>query len=226
MPEESQSPRNARAGAIIAFRQTPEHRAALDVLETASRPGRYHDRGDPSPVYASSTPQAAMAELARHAERGALVFATDDVRRLSTLELPSAPILDLVDPAIREAEEITYQQLVGDDLGATRALARRVRERGDVVGLRAPSAAVEGAITYVIFHEHLQQLILRTEEIVTIRGYVESGASAAQEESPGTRPLDSPQAATVAAHEQDEMGHARQIRFPPGSRYTLTSKAM
>jgi hypothetical protein len=169
-----------RAGAIapVAFRQTPENRSAFDLPDQAVRPGRYHDRGEPSPLYASSTPDAAMAELARQAERGALEFAIDDVRRLSTLELPAGPMLDLMEPAIRYAERVTYDQLIGDDLGTTRALAKRVRERGGFVGLRAPSAALEGAITYVIFHDRLSLVVIRAEEVVSIRKYLKGHEAA------------------------------------------------
>jgi hypothetical protein len=79
---------DAYSVSTLAFRQTPEHRAALDLPVHARRPGRYHDRGDHSPLYASSSPEAAMAEFLRQVAKGELSFAPEDVRRLSTLELP------------------------------------------------------------------------------------------------------------------------------------------
>jgi hypothetical protein len=77
---------NVYSVSTLAYRQTPEHRAALELPQHARRPGRYHDRGDPSPLYASSTPEAAMSEFLRQVARGDLTFAPDDVRRLSTAQ--------------------------------------------------------------------------------------------------------------------------------------------
>jgi len=159
---------------MLAFRQTPEHRAALELPVHARRPGRYHDRGDPSPLYASSSPEAAMAEFLRQVARGELSFAPDDVRRLSTLELPADRLLDLMDPEVCSAEGVTYDQLVGDDTRVTRALAQRTIATGRVIGLRAPSAATEGAITFVIFHQHLQQVVLTKEHTVRIVDYLDA----------------------------------------------------
>jgi RES domain-containing protein len=155
-----------------AFRQTPEHRAALELPLNARRPGRYHDRGDPSPLYASSTPEAAMSEFLRQVARG-LSFTPEDVRRLSTLELPAGRLLDLMDPEVCSSEGVTYDQLVGDDTTITRALAQRTSATGTAIGLRAPSAAMEGAITFVIFRQHLQQVVLTEERTVRIIDYLD-----------------------------------------------------
>jgi hypothetical protein len=43
----------------------------------------------------SSSPDAAIAELLRQVAREELSFAADDVRRLSTLELPAGPMLEM-----------------------------------------------------------------------------------------------------------------------------------
>ncbi len=99
---------NVYSVSTLAFRQTSEHRAALELPVHARRPGRYHDRGDPSPLYASSSP-----------------------------------------------------------------LAQRTSATGTVMGLRAPSAATEGAITFVIFHQHLQQVVLTEEYTVRIVDYLD-----------------------------------------------------
>jgi hypothetical protein len=164
---------NVYSISTLAFRQTPEHRAALDLPLHARRPGRYHDRGDPSPLYASSSPEAAMAEFLRQVAKGELSFAPEDVRRLSTLELPQERLLDLLDPAVCSDEGVTYDQLVGDDTSITRALAQRTSAKGTVIGLRAPSAAMQGAITFVIFCAHLQQVVLTEERTVRIVDYLD-----------------------------------------------------
>jgi RES domain len=164
---------NVYSVSTLAFRQTPEHRAALELPVHARRPGRYHDRGDPSPLYASSTPEAAMSEFLRQVARGDLTFAPDDVRRLSTLELPAGRLLDLMDPGVCSNEGVTYDQLVGEDTSITRALAQRMSASGTVIGLRAPSAATEDAITFVIFHQHLQQVVLTEEHTVRIIDYLD-----------------------------------------------------
>lgn len=163
---------NVYSVSTLAYRQTPEHRAALELPQHAHRPGRYHDRGDPSPLYASSTPEAAMSEFLRQVERGDLTFTADDVRRLSTLKLPADRLLDLMDPDVCSTEGVTYDQLVGDDTSITRALAQRTSARETVIGLRAPSAALEGAITFVIFGQHLQQVVLTDERTVRIVDYL------------------------------------------------------
>jgi hypothetical protein len=156
-----------------AFRQTPKHRAALELPSHARRPGRYHDRGDPSPLYASSTPEAAMSEFLRQVARGDLSFTAEDVRRLSTLELPAGRLLDLMDPGACSNEGVTYDQLVGEDTSITRALAQRTSATGTMMGLRAPSAATEGAITFVIFHQYLEQVVLTEERTVRIIDYLD-----------------------------------------------------
>jgi RES domain-containing protein len=164
---------NVYSVSTLAYRQTPEHRAALELPQHARRPGRYHDRGDPSPLYASSTPEAAMSEFLRQVARGDLTFVPDDVRRLSTLELPTDRLLDLMDPEVCSAEGITYAQLIGEDTSITRALAQRMTTKGTVIGLRAPSAALRGAITFVIFGRHLEQVVLREEHTVRIVDYLD-----------------------------------------------------
>jgi RES domain-containing protein len=167
---------NVYSVSTLAYRQTPEHRAALELPRHARRPGRYHDRGDLSPLYASSTPAAAMSEFLRQVARGDLSFSADDARRLSTLELPSDRLLDLMDPEVCSTEGVTYDQLVGEDTGITRALAQRTSAKGAVIGLRAPSAAMQGAITFVVFGRHLQQVVLTEERTVRILDYLDPPA--------------------------------------------------
>jgi hypothetical protein len=114
-----------------------------------------------------------MAEFLRQVARGELSFAPDDVRRLSTLELPADRLLDLMDPGVCSNEGVTYDQLVGDDTSVTRVLAQRMTAKGTVIGLRAPSAALRGAITFVIFGRHLEQVVLRDERTVRIIDYLD-----------------------------------------------------
>jgi len=158
--------------AISAFRQTPPQRGGLELMPRAPRAGRYHDEGDPSPLYGSSSPQAAMAELLRQAARGDLSFDSGDSRRMSNLGLPDGPFLDLTDPEVRDAEGVTLDDLVADDTTTTREVARRARLRGDVIGIRAPSAAMDGEVTFVVFAEHVSQVVLVSDEIVRIVDYV------------------------------------------------------
>ena len=131
----------------LAFRQTPEHRAALELSPLARRPGRYHDRGDPSPLYASSTPEAAMSEFLRQVVRGDLTFAPDDVRRLSTSSFRQAgSSISWIPESVATRASPTISSSA-----RTRALlgvAQRTSAAGTVMGLRAPSAATDGAITF------------------------------------------------------------------------------
>lgn len=63
-----------------------------------------------------------------------------------------------MDPEVCSTEGVTYDQLVGEDTGITRALAQRTSAKGAVIGLRAPSAAMQGAITFVIFGQLAKRL--------------------------------------------------------------------
>ena len=114
-----------------------------------------------------------MSEFLRQVARGDLSFTAEDVRRLSTLELPADQLLDLMDPEVCSNEGVTYAQLVGEDTSITRALAQRTSATGTVMGLRAPSVATEGAITFVIFHQHLEQVVLAEEHTVRIVDYLD-----------------------------------------------------
>jgi RES domain-containing protein len=103
---------------------------------------------------------------------------------MSELVLPSGRYLDLTDPEIRDAERVTAEELVGDDTTKTRALARRTRELGTHIGIRAPSAALNGHVTFVVFPDHVAAVKLVSECIVRIGDYLGEGAGDAGEASP------------------------------------------
>lgn len=87
-------------------------------------------------------------------------------------QLPVGQTLDLTDPDVCRAENVTHEQLVGDDRSITQAVARRARTDRNVIGMRAPSAALDGAMTFVIFHHHLAKVVVTEERIVRIVNYL------------------------------------------------------
>jgi hypothetical protein len=66
-------------------------------------------------------------------------------------------VLDLTDVGTREALAISLQQLVAGDLTRCRAVAARAREAG-YDGILAPSAALAGEQTLVVFASAMRKL--------------------------------------------------------------------
>jgi hypothetical protein len=84
------------------------------------------------------------------------------------------------------------------------------------MGLRAPSAATEGAITFVIFHQHLQQVVLTEEHTVRIIDYLASSSGGQLPAGPREQERVQPPAipvevATKLDHLDSEHGRLRQL---------------
>jgi RES domain-containing protein len=155
---------------LVFARQTPPFRRALELPDTAPRGGRYNEAGAPAPLYASSSPAAAMAELVRQSPDA--VFASSDLRRLSTLRLPPGPFFDLTSEAIQFEKGVTRADLIGDDVTRTRRIAREVADIGHYVGLLAPSAARDEDVTAVVFQPYVTSVELVDERLVRIVDFI------------------------------------------------------
>lgn len=142
------------------YRQTDARVAVLATYEDARSGGRYHAKGSESPVYASSNPDAAWGELFRHVEDGVSPFEVK--RRMNRLQVTDLVVLDLTDPDIRTALGVSERDLTSNALKTCRRLARFARRWSDFDGILAPSAAVSGMETLVIFRRGLPHVAVPT----------------------------------------------------------------
>lgn len=117
--------------------------------------GRWNEPGDGPTQYWCMDPSAPWAELLRHEG----LREEDDVERLrATLwaaRWSVGPLADLGGFAEAEAWGVDPRVLVEDDHRACRRLARDLRGRG-FAGLLAPSAALPGSVTLVVFRPRVR----------------------------------------------------------------------
>ena len=138
------------------YRQTAPRRGALDLVQPASAAGRFHRRGGESRLYASSSQEASWAELFRHTEPGISPF---EIKRcMSELRVTDLRVLDLTDPAMRALLGIKERNLVGNRLGVCQRLAAYARRWPMFQGVLAPSAAVPGMTTLVVFPDAIEHV--------------------------------------------------------------------
>jgi RES domain-containing protein len=64
-------------------------------------------------------------------------------------------VLDLTDPRVRSALDVTEANLVGSDSTATQRIAKAAVSAG-LEGILAPSAALPGRTTLVVFSRGMQ----------------------------------------------------------------------
>jgi RES domain-containing protein len=145
------------------YRQTAPRRSGLDLLDPAPASGRFHRRGGESRIYASSSKEASWGELFRHSEPGISPFETK--RRMSELRVTDLRVLDLTDPELREAFGVSARLLVSNRLGPCQRLAAFVRQWPTFQGILAPSAAIPGMTTLVVFPEGLERVEVMTAAV-------------------------------------------------------------
>ena len=130
--------------------------------------GRFHEEGDEPPMYASSSEDAAWGELFRHTDPTTGISPFEVRRRMSALQVEDLPVMDLTDIAVRRALGVTATDLVANDYAVCHAigqLARREPERFG--GLLAPSAAIRGEQTLVVFQRWLEPYVEIKNDRVT-----------------------------------------------------------
>jgi RES domain-containing protein len=134
---------------VSFWHQGPVRHPLTSFPDPAVSDGRYHRRGETGVWYASDREQAAWAEMLRH-------FTDDGVdpfeirRRIGRVRVVGLSVLDLTDFSVQHALGLTEADLIGDDYAATQAVAAAARDVG-FDGLLAPSAALAGRLTLVIF---------------------------------------------------------------------------
>lgn len=117
--------------------------------------GRWNALGDGPTQYWCLDPVAPWAELARH--EGLREEAELDLLRatLWAARWSVGPLADLGTFEKAEAWGVEPRVLVNDDHRRSRALARMLRERA-FAGLLAPSAALPGSVTLVVFRPRIR----------------------------------------------------------------------
>jgi RES domain-containing protein len=125
--------------------------------------GRYNRAGGPSAWYASNQLRAAWAELFRHTA-GSGVSPTETLRRVGRLHVELDRVLDLTSATVRRAIGVTTEALVADDREVCQDMALAAIA-GDYQGLLAPSAALPGARTLVVFRSGYDHVELISEEV-------------------------------------------------------------
>lgn len=136
----------------------------MSFADPATSTGRYHRLGGPGVWYASDQQQASWAELLRHfLDSGVDPF--EIRRRVGRVKVVDLAVLDLTDPTVVATLELAEADLIGDDYTATQELARVAAAAG-FAGLLAPSAALPGRRTLVVFAASVATII---EESSTVR---------------------------------------------------------
>lgn len=116
--------------------------------------GRWNDLGDEPTQYWCLDPSAPWAELIRH--EGLREEAELDLLRatLWAARWSIGPLADLGTFESADAWGVDARVMVDDDQRASRSVAREVRSRG-FAGLLAPSAALPGSVTLVVFRPRI-----------------------------------------------------------------------
>ena len=158
----------ARNGALIgpwsgvAFRSTsPAYANSRDLL-SGEGVRRYGGRWNPpglAAVYASATPEIALAEALAQFRRYGIPDRDAMPRVLVAIEARLDRVLDLTDGQVRRALRVSRRRMAGEDWrglqargqeAVTQAIGRLASEAG-VEGLLAPSAAVPDGKNLVVF---------------------------------------------------------------------------
>jgi RES domain-containing protein len=157
------------------WRQTRPRNGLLDFGNPAAYDARYNRSGEPGAWYASFSERGAWAELFRH-------WALDEVspfevrRRVGRARVTDLAVLDLTDPVVRHTVGIEEGELAGDDWSRCQQVADDARAAG-FDGLLAPSAALAGETTLVVFahamhkvdaeHSRVQRPPIRMLDVLT-----------------------------------------------------------
>lgn len=139
------------------WHQGPTRHPLGSFADPATTDGRYHRRGGPGAWYASDQEQAAWAELFRHfTDEGVGPFEVR--RRVGAVDVAGLEVLDLTDEAVRSSLGLTMEDLTGEDYARAQEVADAARAAG-FGGILAPSAAMEGRRTLVVFATGFPSLV-------------------------------------------------------------------
>lgn len=145
-----------RSLTVNVWRQCRPTRDLLAVEDPASYPGRFHRVGDQATWYSSLAEHDAWAQFFRHHPGGG-VDPFEVRRRIGEARVQDLLVLDLTDPRLRRLAGITVKQLRSNRYAACQALGRAARAAG-FEGILAPSAALPGGRTLVVFDQALKKV--------------------------------------------------------------------
>lgn len=154
------APRRTIAGRF--WHQGPTRHDLLSCASPARTDGRYHQRGGSGVWYGSDQEQAAWAELFRHfVAEGVDPF---EVRRRVGRVRVGLEVLDLTDERVRAGLHISAEDLIGDDYAISQDIAIAAESSG-FEGVLAPSVALPGRRTLVVFQAGLRSLVAERSAI-------------------------------------------------------------
>ena len=157
----SAAPRRKLSGRF--WHQGSPRRPVDSFADPARSEGRYHRLGGPGVWYASDQEQAAWAELFRHfLDEGVDPF--EVLRRVGAAAVDELEVLDLTNQAVIEWLGVDGADLVDDDYSRTQELADAARAAG-FEGMLAPSAALPGRRTLVVFETGMVRLAFRPSNV-------------------------------------------------------------
>lgn len=128
--------------------------ACTSCADPAQTYGRYHRLGGRGVWYASTSARAAWAELLRHTE-DPLPSPFEVKRKIGRVHVVSLRVLDLTNPDVSQSLGLRANDLTGDDVAACQDVSDLAAEAG-AQGLLAPSAALPGHKTLVIYAPYLK----------------------------------------------------------------------
>jgi RES domain-containing protein len=146
----------ARLLSATVWHQCSPNRGLLDTADPAVTNGRYHQAGGSGVWYASSSANGAWAELFRHHEAGAIA-PSEVIRRMGSARVRRLRILDLTNPRVREAFDISEAELTSDEPTQCQRVAEYAHASG-YDAILAPSAALEGNQTVAIFASAMRKI--------------------------------------------------------------------
>ena len=152
----------------VAFRSvSPAYAGARDLLSgegVRRHGGRWNAAGSFAAVYASLSPETAVAEALAHARHYGIPDAEALPRVLVALDASVAALVDLTEARARRILRVSRRRLRGEpwrraaDAGRealTQAIGRAAFE-GGLEGLLVPSAASRTGVNIVVFPERLR----------------------------------------------------------------------
>ncbi|MGQ0616237.1 MAG: RES family NAD+ phosphorylase [Acidimicrobiia bacterium] len=124
--------------------------------------GRYHRPGGRPAWYASNQEQAAWAELFRHLLDGG-VSPFEVLRRVGAVDVAELNVLDLCERGVRAQLGLSEEDLTADDYSLCQAVAEEAAHHFD--GILAPSAALDGRRTLVVFPAGMAELTVVSSRV-------------------------------------------------------------
>jgi RES domain-containing protein len=157
-----------RAFSGVTFRSaSPAHAASRELLSgegVRRHGGRWNPPGAFTAIYASLTPETAIAEALSHFRHYGIPDADAMPRVLVALEVKLESVADLADGRARRILRISRRRMRGEPWRAlqgkgrealTQSIGRAAFEAG-LEGLLVPSAATRNGTNVVVFPEHLR----------------------------------------------------------------------